>query len=272
MRHTLAGLVIISLTAFAAGQQTGPVNWFSLQKEAALGNAMANQVSRGTTPLRVPGLDQYVAIMGARLAAHMPQTPRNWTFATIREPKGGPTNEPVAVPGGHIFVSAFLFVKAANEAEFSGMLAHAMAHVVLRHGTRQATHAELAQLSSIPLLYTGPVEYPGEMVVPAAFVKYWRQYEMQADQLAATAMAAAGYDPQALVNYLARQQPTASRPYSALPPLAERLANLRATIQYLPKTPALLPAGDYSVLQTQIRAAIANETARPIPSLLNPKR
>ncbi len=272
MRHTVATLIVLGLSAATvAGRQSSGVNWFSLQKEAALGSAMADQVSRQTVPLDVPGVDRYVTRLGAKLGAHLPPTPWNWTFAVIKQQQGGATNEPIALPGGHIFVSASLFAAAVNEAEFAGMLAHAMAHVVLRHSTRQATHAEIAQLASIPLIFMEPAEDLG-MSVPAGFVRYWRDYELEADRLAVSAMAAAGYDPQALVNYLARQQPPATSPYSALPPLAERLANLRAAIQKLPETPALVPTREYSVLQARIRAATASKTEHTIPSLLNPKR
>ena len=52
------------------------------------------------------------------------------TFAVIAEDRGGYTHEPLAYPGGRIFVPAPLILAAGDEAEFAGMLAHAMANLV----------------------------------------------------------------------------------------------------------------------------------------------
>jgi len=58
------------------------------------------------------------------------------------------TEEAVAVPGGYLFIPANLFLAAGDEAEFAGMLAHSMAHIVARHGTRQAIRGQRAVLST----------------------------------------------------------------------------------------------------------------------------
>ncbi len=50
-----------------------------------------------------------------------------------------------ALPGGFFFVNSGLILKADNEAELAGVMAHEIAHVAARHGTRQATRGEIAQ-------------------------------------------------------------------------------------------------------------------------------
>jgi predicted Zn-dependent protease len=64
-------------------------------------------------------------------------------------------HEPATLPGGYVFVPAGLFLAAQDEAEFAGMLAHAMGHIALRHGTRQATRGVLIKQRSIPLIFMG---------------------------------------------------------------------------------------------------------------------
>ena len=44
-----------------------------------------------------------------------------------------------ALPGGFFFVNSGLILKADTEAELAGVMAHEIAHVAARHGTRQAT-------------------------------------------------------------------------------------------------------------------------------------
>jgi Peptidase family M48 len=63
-----------------------------------------------------------------------------------------------------------------------------------------------------------------------------REQELAADRVAVGAMAAAGYDPHALVDYLTRVQSRGSDAESPLPSLPGRLSNLGNTIKtYLPR-------------------------------------
>ena len=48
-----------------------------------------------------------------------------------------------------------MILKADNEAELAGVMAHEIAHVAARHGTRQATRGEIANLATFPLVFLG---------------------------------------------------------------------------------------------------------------------
>src|SRR5258708_11734013 len=100
---------------------------------------------------------------------------------------GGEAREPLSLPGGYIFVSSRLILTARNDAEFAGMLAHAMAHVAEHHGTRQATQGQVANNASIPLIFMGGWISMGEgdeSLVPMAFRSTLRRLEVEADVLA----------------------------------------------------------------------------------------
>lgn len=60
-----------------------------------------------------------------------------------------------ALPGGFFFVNSGLILKADSESELAGVMAHEIAHVAARHGTKQATRAEIINLASIPLIFMG---------------------------------------------------------------------------------------------------------------------
>src|SRR5206468_770429 len=79
-----------------------------------------------------PEVQAYVEGIGRNLAAHLPDTSLTFTFAVLSDNHGGPTHEPISLPGGYIFVSSSLILAAQDEAEFAGMLAHAMIHVAAR--------------------------------------------------------------------------------------------------------------------------------------------
>ena len=61
-----------------------------------------------------------------------------------------------ALPGGFFYVNSGLILRAdTEEAELAGVMAHEISHVTARHGTRQATKGEIAQLATIPLILLG---------------------------------------------------------------------------------------------------------------------
>ena len=60
-----------------------------------------------------------------------------------------------ALPGGFFFVNTGLVLKADSESELAGVMAHEIAHVAARHGTKQATRGEMLNIASIPLIFMG---------------------------------------------------------------------------------------------------------------------
>jgi predicted Zn-dependent protease len=102
----------------------------------------------------------------------------------------GTAGEPIAFAGGPIFVPLGLLASAQNESVFAFQLAHAMAHVALRHSTRFETRLESMRKRS-------PVK--GSFDFNAKFV---RQCELQSDSVAAGMVVKSGYDAEAVVRYL----------------------------------------------------------------------
>ena len=269
-------LAILSL-ALAVHAQDRNVN-FSHEKEAALGAQLADQIRRKSTPLGLPKVENYVTNVGLRLAAQMPDASENWKFAVIRDRQMGPTHEPMSLPGGWIFIPAQLILAAHGEAEFAGMLAHAMAHVSKRQMIRQARG--VSSLAAIPLVFFGaPVALGGDdenQWVPAGYVQIQRRFELEADQVAVKAMGAAGFDPDSLLNYVERTQPRfAESDFSQLPPLAIRVSNLRRSIQDSSAAqPAIVSTDLFQSIQDAVRHDLLEittpKTAHKVPSLLHP--
>ena len=115
----------------------------------------------------------------------------------------------MALPGGYIFVNAGLIEFAADESELAGVLAHEIAHVAARHGTRSVSRAQTANL--IASIFIGAMGekaqavYAGAgLVLPLTFLKFSRSFEKQADFLGIQYLYAAGYDPLAMVQFFER--------------------------------------------------------------------
>ena len=93
-----------------------------------------------------------------------------------------------ALPGGFFFVNTGLMLKAETEAELAGVMAHEIAHVAARHGTRQATRGQIANLATIPLIFMGGwtgygIRQAASIAIPLGFLSFSRGFESEADML-----------------------------------------------------------------------------------------
>jgi hypothetical protein len=112
-----------------------------------------------------------------------------------------------ALPGGPMFVNRGMIEAAKNEGEQAGVMAHELAHVVLRHGTAQASKATKYQLGELAGAVIGAIVggRAGSVIAQGtsfglgtAFLRFGREFERQADTLGAQIMARVGYDPRSM--------------------------------------------------------------------------
>src|SRR5262249_41083505 len=151
---------------------------------------LAAEVNRQVTPLDSAQVSDYVNRIAGRLSAQIQPNPFSFTIQLTVDDRSNSTHEPLALPGGYIFIPASLIVAANDEAEFAGMLAHSMAHATARHYTRQATRGAIAEQATAPLIlmggWTGYGTRQASTIVPVGFLKFERENEIEADRMAVT--------------------------------------------------------------------------------------
>jgi len=221
------------------------VNFYSLEKEIALGKQLASEVERQAKIINDPVVAEYVNRVGQNLVRN---SDAKVPF-TIKVIDSEEVNA-FALPGGFFFVNSGLILKADNEAELAGVMAHEIGHVAARHGTRQATRGEIAQLGMIPLIFMGGwtgygIYQAASVLVPVGFLKFSRAMESEADLLGLEYMYKAGYDPTAFVDFfekietLEKRKPgTVAKVFSTHPPTDSRIQAAQKNIQeYLKAKP-----------------------------------
>jgi predicted Zn-dependent protease len=221
------------------------INIYSLEREIGEGKKLAEEVERQAKIVDDPVIAEYVNRVGQNLVrnsdAKVPFTIKVIDSEEINA---------FALPGGFFFVNSGVVLKADSEAELAGVMAHEIAHVAARHGTRQASRATLANYLSIPLIFMGGwtgygVRQAASVLIPVSFLKFSRAFENEADLLGLQYMYKAGYDPTAFVDFfekiqtLEKKKPgSVSKIFSSHPPTDDRVRNSQKSIQaYLKAKP-----------------------------------
>src|SRR5881296_2838657 len=156
------------------------VNFYSIEKEIALGKQLAQEVERQAKIVDDPVIAEYVNRVGQNLVRN---SDAKVPF-TIKVLDSEEVNA-FALPGGFFFVNSGLMLKAESEAELAGVMAHEIAHVAARHGTKQATRGEIANIATIPLIFMGgwagyAIRQGMSLAIPLGFLKFTQSMESEA--------------------------------------------------------------------------------------------
>jgi beta-barrel assembly-enhancing protease len=204
-----AALLLVSLTASAQTPVTPPNNKYQPAEDVKIGRETAAEVRKQLPMLNERAVTSLVDQIGRRLVNNIPSNMRHQGFRYTFEVVNMREINAFALPGGPMFLHRGMIEAAKSDAEVAGVMAHELAHVVLRHGTAQATKAQPFQIGAIAGQILGAIVggREGQVIAQGSeiglgtwFMKYGREYERQADLLGAQIMARAGYDPRQMAN------------------------------------------------------------------------
>jgi len=231
------------------GCQRSIGNWYSLEKQIAMGRSYAQQVESSSKLITDPVITEYVNRVGQNLVRNSDAL----VPFTIKVLDTDDVNA-FALPGGFFYVDSGLILAADNEAELAGVMSHEIAHVAACHAAREISRGQLMNLASIPLIFVGGgIGYAAQslvgLAVPLGFMKFSRGFESEADFLGIEYLYKAGYDPQALtaffekVKAMEKQRPgTLAQAFDTHPQTPDRIEKTQREINTL-----LPPEPEYKV-------------------------
>jgi len=210
----VAASLAIVFGARAAAPASGPTkieprwNRFSEQDDIEIGKKSAVEAEKKLKLVNDPTVLAYVREIGGRLVAkaHGPNYP--YTFKVVDDK----VLNAFALPGGPIYLNRGVLESARNDGEVAGVLAHEISHVVLRHGTANASKASVAQtglgilgglLGSVGATksYAGLIQQVGGFGLNVAFLKYSRDAETEADVNGVQILSRAGFNPEDMIGF-----------------------------------------------------------------------
>src|SRR3954471_6132491 len=212
-RGAVAVLAIAVCTAGLLAQTAVklPKNKFTPQQDVELGREAAAEVRKQYPVIQDVKITAYLTKLGDRLVAAAPADLKNPLYEYSFTPVNLKDINAFALPGGPMFVQRGMFDAAKEEGEVVGVMAHELSHVLLRHGTANASKAQnpWLQLGQLAGAVGGAmvggqagsyIAQGSQFGLGTVLLRYSRDFEKQADLLGAQIMARAGYDPRALAH------------------------------------------------------------------------
>lgn len=205
-------VVVLTLTATTVAAQTKvtpPKNKYTPEQDVQIGREAAAEVREQYPIITDRQISDYIERLGDRLVEAAPRELNNPAFEYSFTPVNLKDINAFALPGGPMFVNRGMIEAANTEGEVAGVMAHELAHVLLRHGTANATKAQGFQIGALAGAIAGAVVGGGwgniiaqgsQFGLGTWLMKYSREYEKQADLVGAQIMARAGYDPRDLAH------------------------------------------------------------------------
>lgn len=174
------------------------------RQEAEIGREMMARARQQLAINQDPEIAAYVDSVGRRLARHADSTPVDgFTFFVIHDPR----INAFAAPGGYIGIHSGLMLRADNEAQLAGVLAHELTHVTQRHIAQAYAASQRNSYKTLAAVLAGIIlgaQDPdaGQAAIATGIaaerqrqINYTRANEYEADRLGIRVLADAGYDP-----------------------------------------------------------------------------
>jgi predicted Zn-dependent protease len=191
-------------------------NLFSKEQDVQFGKESAAQVRKEMPVVNDSVLSGYVSQVGKRLASAPEAQQSGFPFSF--EVVADRSINAFALPGGPMFIHTGLLKAVDNESQLAGVMGHEMSHVILRHGTNQASKQNLIQLPALLGSQMAGGSMLGQLTrlgiglgANSVMLKFSRTAESQADLMGSHLMAESGYNPIEMAHFFEKLEAEGGR-------------------------------------------------------------
>lgn len=206
MRFLIISLFLSLLAGCAQNPVTGSNDFvmMSENQEIAIGRQNDEQVKKQYKVYGSKALQDYVNNVGQHIArqSHRPNLQYHFTVLDT------PDINAFALPGGYVYITRGILAYLNSEAELAAVLGHEIGHITARHGVRQQSAAQAANIGLtiasifVPQINTMGGSNMANLLGGALLSGYGREHELEADKLGAEYLARTDYDPQAIITVI----------------------------------------------------------------------
>jgi predicted Zn-dependent protease len=184
------------------------------QIERRIGEQIMREIRRDPSYLDDPELNDYLNVLGGKLAAAVPGSRHDFEFFGLRDP----TINAFALPGGFVGVHSGLLTASESESEVASVLAHEIAHVTQRHIARLLGAQQQMQLPAMVAIaaalllgrsrpdLAGAAITAAQGAAAAGQLSYSRDFEREADRVGFQTLSSAGFDVRAMAVFFEKMQ------------------------------------------------------------------
>ena len=207
--QTCKWITVLAATSMLVGCSTNAATgerqftgFMSPQKESQIGASQHEDALKAYGGLyEDQKLQNYVSEIGQRLSQYSERKDVQYRFFLLNSP----VVNAFAVPGGYIYVTRGLLAYSNSEAELAGVMAHEMGHITGRHSAERYSTGMLTQIgATIASAAIGSSAASQALGVGSNLFlsSYSRGQESEADRLGVRYLSYAGYDDEALSQFL----------------------------------------------------------------------
>ena len=240
----------------------------TLNEEKRIGGNIYKNLQKSNYIVNNILVSDYVSYLGNKLSRNISKD-RNYVFFVTKSE----SINAFAVPGGYIGLNAGLITLTENEAQLAGVVAHELAHVVLRHSAEMMANSSL---NSIPMwigIFAGMLA--GQTEASIASIKSGiglsvqnninliRENEIEADAFAARLILKSNYDLGEMANFFrlmqgdSNNQSNINEYFMTHPLYSNRISNIKNQGKYQ-TDPIINSTEDYLYIKNILRTSNFN--------------